>query len=120
MSTSLSIQLTSTNFVDLKTRKYKRLHLTNNDSTDVTVSVVVGKTGIAGGSTVSATDSDSTYGSYIIKNIEIPVGVSLVLDEADFTKTITTPGSTTNLQSTTILAAVGDDNYVVDLLMKLD
>ena len=78
-SAAIRISGSNTNqWVSLKTKYFKTLHITNIDTEEVQVNVAVAKDDNVGGT------SNITTGFYLLYKAPIPVGVSLQLHDFNF------------------------------------
>ena len=75
---------TNTNqFVDLNCKRFKSIKITNGDSEEISINLLIGDADSVGDTSIV-----STKGAYILKGVAIPIGVTLHVDGFDFTNLI--------------------------------
>jgi hypothetical protein len=83
MATSKQLLLkvdTNTNqFVNLNCKKFTNLYISNSDSEDITIHLVVGKDDNAGQTSI-------TNGAYILRGVTIPMGVTMHFPGINFSQ----------------------------------
>ena len=78
MGKSLAYKIASTaNFIDFKTKRFRKLHVFNTDTTAISIDIAIAKDDYAG--TGSITD-----GIHLVRGLSIPVGVGFYMEDYNF------------------------------------
>ena len=109
----LKISSNTNQFVDLKCKAFKKLIVTNSDSEAITINLVVGKDDNAG-------ETSITNGAFILEGVTIPVGVSMSLEDMNFSQLVTRSTIAGALSETdyTVLIAAGATNKVFTIYLE--
>ena len=117
MAKRYALDIQGVNFVDTKLKSIKKMYIANSQlSNPANVNVVVDDADIAGGSSIDT----NTF--YFIRNVKIPEGATLCLEDlrADsiFTVAGDTFSSTNIIPSSTILISCSDSGDRVDVIIE--
>jgi len=102
--------ITGVNFVDLGTRPTATLHICNTYTKEIKANVVVGQDDIAGSSSIGAND-----GAFLVKEIRIPVGITLVLRDLFLQSVYTDSDSSTKVDDATLLVSLDSSSSTADI-----
>jgi len=114
MSKTVIKSISGINFVDLGAEPVRKIYISNTDTTAITVSLIVGENDIIGTSSIGAYS-----GAYYIKNVQIPVGVTLELEDIKVSRLYTSiPQTSAGVSDPRLMIALGDAGYTADVVIE--
>ena len=111
MSRTLIKSITGVNFVDIGRNAISELYITNTYTSQIKVNIMIGQDDIAG----SSSKGENT-GAYLIKDVAIPVGVTLTLNDLDVSRAYTSASSGTTVDDVTILISLDSASSTADIV----